>query len=278
VEDSATPAWLADLNIDQRVVDFIVDTWGRVMEMEAAQTEPGARIFHDILPDLIWSGQEKLGPTNRSALMRLLPSLVKRLLAGMKQLGLPEVEVQKALDQLMQAHTQVLSGNSEDASASGKNKVRTLQELREHLAAFGISQATTPPQDVEPSQIQAELAKRGVSLALDLQREQTPSFESDADWLAGLRIGACVERWSDGEYLTARLSWISKRKTLYMFYLEGKSAPVVYSENSLIKSFREGSVRLIEQAPIFERAVESLNDARTADPMDNPNLIEVPAA
>ena len=93
---------------------------------------------------------------------------------------------------------------------------------------------------------------------LDLEREETPTFESDADWLIHMQVGTCVERWTDAGYKLARLNWISKRKTLYMFMLEDKTLPVVYSASSLIKALREGSVCLMESAPVFERAVETL--------------------
>ena len=53
------PDWLADFTVDQRVIEFIVNIWLRVMEEEAAAAiaagNNGPRIFRDLLPDLISS-------------------------------------------------------------------------------------------------------------------------------------------------------------------------------------------------------------------------------
>jgi hypothetical protein len=247
------PEWLADFNIDQRIVEFIGNIWMRVLEMENADGGK-AGAFRDLLPDLIWSVQEKQNPEERAALMRLLPTLVTRLKAGLALLQLPDNESQQALDQLVAVHTQVLRMNPSGATQKG----RSLQELREHFPRVVTEHATAAPEPVNSRQFETELAKQGISIDLDLEREPSPSFESDADWLTRMQVGTCVERWSDTGYQLARLIWISKRRTLYMFHLEKKSGPIVYSAISLIKSLREGSVRTVEHAPIFERAVESL--------------------
>lgn len=249
------PAWLAEFDIDQSVAGFIVDVWMHVVEQESviAAGSGGARVYRDLLPDLIWSVQNKATNEERAVLVNMLPSLANRLKEGLSLVQMTPKESSAALDLLMAAHTRVLR-----AGADGGPSQWSLEGIRAHFSRLSLGTDQPAMPEVESREIESELAKRGVAVDLDLEREATPSFESDADWLTHIQVGACVERWSDSGYQMARLAWISKRQTLYMFLAEGEVAPVVYSAIALIKSLREGSVRLVERAPVFERAVESL--------------------
>jgi len=250
------PDWLKEFPVDPRAVEFIVKTWMRVIEQEAIAVEDvkAPRVYRDLLPDLVWSVQDKASKEERSALVGMLPKLAKSLREGVALLQMPEDDSRDTLDKLVAVHTRVLRTNMEGATPSQYN----LPQLRERFSQLSIGPELGPPDMVESKEMQSELAKHGVDIDLDLERGSPQTFESDAEWLSRMQVGALVERWSDTGYQHARLTWISKRQTLYMFQLEGKTAPVVYSAISLIKSLREGSVRLAEHAPVFERAVESL--------------------
>jgi hypothetical protein len=250
------PDWLKEFPVDPRAVEFIVKTWMRVIEQEAIAVEDAKapRVYRELLPDLVWSVQDKASKEERSALVGMLPTLAKRLRDGVGLLQMPEDDARNALDKLVAVHTRVLRTNMEGVEPSQYN----LNQLRERFAQLSIGPEMGPPDMVESKEMQNELAKHGVDIDLDLERGSPQTFETDAEWLSRMQVGALVERWSDTGYQHARLTWISKRQTLYMFQLEGKTAPVVYSAISLIKSLREGSVRLAEHAPVFERAVESL--------------------
>ena len=264
------PDWLAHFRIDRRVVEFIVRTWLPILEIETMQREEGddhMGVFRELLPDLVWSAQEKRSNEERTALMEMLPRLVRSLKSGMGLLQLPEHEAREALDQLVPVHTQLLRPNA----AIGKHDQFSLAEMRKHFSLLTIGVETKPPRTADTEKFEAELARHHIEVELDLEREETPTFDSDADWLTHMKIGTCVERWSDTGYQLARLTWISKRKTLYMFMLEEKTLPVVYSAVSLIKALREGSICLLESVPIFERAVETLlSGARSLEAADGP--------
>ncbi len=251
------PRWLIDFRIDRRVVEFIVRTWLPVLEVENLQhvdEENYIGVYRELLPDLVWSAQEKRSFDERAALMNMLPRLVRSLKSGMSLLQMPEKEAREALDQLVPVHAQLLRPNA----VVGNYSQFALDEMRHHFSLLTIGSETKPPRAAETEKFEAELARHHVDVELDLEREETPTFESDADWLTHMQVGTCVERWSDTGYKLARLNWISKRKTLYMFMLEDKTMPVVYSASSLIKALREGSICLLESAPVFERAIETL--------------------
>ncbi len=274
---------LEPLMLDQRVSEFITKTWRRVLSKEAADKKLKEHLrFRNALPELVWSVQEK-NPAERAELMRLLPELVNWLKTGLALIHLPEQESKQALDQFVVMHMDVLRG------LSGKNthSVLSLEALREHFSSLHVTpdltsdvtsdhgletgagtdtdneivdheQDSPGAQKVEAEAISAALAERGVTASLDLGAEDMPEFDTETDWLDQMVVGVCVERWTDGEFKSARLNWISKKKILYIFMFENNPKPLVYSDQSLIKSLREGSVRTVESAPAFDRAVQSL--------------------
>jgi hypothetical protein len=260
---------LESLGLDQRVNDFIAKTWRRVMSKEAADKALKEQMrFRSALPELVWSVQEK-NSSERSELMRVLPDLVTRLKAGLSLIHLPESESKLALDQFVGMHMDVLRGQS----AKSKQSVLTLEALREHFSSLhitpdvnldNVSKVTddapeiSDTKKVEAATITAALAERGVTANLDLGSDDMPEFDKETDWLDQMIVGVSVERWSEGEFTSARLNWISKKKILYIFMLENNPKPLVYSDQSLIKALREGSLRTIESAPAFDRAVQSL--------------------
>jgi hypothetical protein len=262
---------LLPINIDTRVVNFIMDIWTRVLVRAALRdgtqaAESGTQSdalqseYINVLPELVWSAQEKQNAQDRNALMRLLPSLVKRLKSGLTMLNLSDAEAKRALDELVAVHTQVL--RNADAGAASQ-KLPTLEELRQAFSSLQVheevasSRAVTEPR-VEPEIIGQSLAQRGVSANLDLAPDSTFSSRLDDSLLARLHVGTSVEFWNDGVARMGRLIWIGKNQSIFMFRQDVDSKPMVYSVASLSKALREGTLTLIETAPTFERAVESL--------------------
>lgn len=260
---------LKPLMLDPRVSDFITHTWRRVMSKEAADiTLKEQSRFRAVLPELVWSVQDKES-SERRGLMRLLPELVTKLKAGLNFIHLPQPESTLALDQFVDLHMDVLRGHP------GKNRqsVLTLEALREHFSQLHVTPDVSTDsgtkiandeeqiveiEKVEVAAITVALADRGVTVNLELGADDMPEFGIETDWLDQMIVGVSVERWSDGEFKSARLNWISKKKILYIFMFENNPKPLVYSDQSLIKALREGSIRTIESAPAFDRAVQSL--------------------
>jgi hypothetical protein len=73
-----------------------------------------------------------------------------------------------------------------------------------------------------------------------------------------MQVGACVECWVDNAFQKGRLIWTGQNQSLFMFRLDKNAQPLVYTPASLSKAMRQGQLNLLEIAPTFERAVESL--------------------
>jgi hypothetical protein len=230
-----------------------VVTWVRVIAHPACSPANGA-----LLPELIWSAQEKATPEDRNALMKLLPALVPRVREGLALIGLPEAQSKAALDQLVAVHMDVL-GNKLAPAATRLN----LEELRAHFAGFGAARETALARSGAPGpagrdDIEAALGKRGLQATLVTEpKEIEPQYAHEA-WLEFARPGAAFEQLVHDSYVPVRLCAVSKRATAYVFSIPGQAAPTIYLHAALLAAMQAGTLRSLEYAPLFDRAVESL--------------------
>jgi hypothetical protein len=247
---------LAPLAIDRRLSDFVLQHWVRVlvhafwhqppaMDTAASSDTPSATLpqpYSEVIAELVWSVQEK-DAGERRALLQLLPNLVHRLKSGLQLIRLPEAEVKQTLDILFAMHAQILRGTMPD----GADKGMSLDALRHHFSRLVLRRG-----NVSGVEDDADNTDR-LSSASDAA---VP--DADTEWLKQMCVGTSIERWSGQDYQIGRLVWVGPKRTLFMFKIEQDPKPVVYVAENLIKALREGSVRLIEYAPVFDRAVESL--------------------
>lgn len=260
---------LMPLNVDKRVSDFIILLWPHVLVHAAWQDRESGmeqdapqslyRQYHAVLPELLWSIQEK-APHERTALMRLLPDLVGRLRKALELIQLPEEEAKPLLDLMMELHTQVLRTQSK-----GNPALPDLDALRREFsrlviswdrASWGLSEPPQPREEI----IEKILAKLNVSADLNLGINTMSSSPADREFLAqtyllGTRVAF---RAADGSNVAGQLVWISTHRSLYLFKQDLNASLVVYTPAALLEALRDETIVPVEYAPVFERAVESL--------------------
>lgn len=260
---------LVPLNADKRVSDFIILIWPHVLVRAAwqdAQNKVGAdqpqslyRQYHAVLPELLWSIQEK-SPEERAALMRMLSDLVKRLRNALHLIQLPDDESKPLLDLLVEMHTQVLRATPKAGAAS-----ITLDALRQDFSRLVVhweraSWDLSEPPQVREAVIEEMLARRGIEAELNPGINTAGSAPADREFLVqtyllGTRVAFRAE---DGSNLAGQLVWVSTHRSLYLFRQEKKNALVLYTPAALLEALREEAIVPVEYAPVFERAVESL--------------------
>lgn len=262
---------LLSLNADKRVSDFAIQVWPHVLAKAAWRDAEQGRDFYDpagccrqycaVLPELLWSVQEKADSQERAALMKLLPGLASRLASGLSLIQLPEEERKQILDQFVDMHMHVLRPMP-PAQAPG---MRSLDDLRRDFSRLVVrwdrlSWDLPEPPPARPSILEETLSSH--SLAAEVHADAKPAAVSPAErdalfsgYMHGLRVKL---RGEEHGARPAQLAWTSTYRSLYVFRTEKDGALVIYSFPSLLEAIREGAVAPAENIPAFERAVESL--------------------
>jgi hypothetical protein len=109
--------------------------------------------------------------------------------------------------------------------------------------------------------------KEGVSVEeitlVDAPRKREPELTNvftRTGILTNLQRGSWVEFVRENAVpIRARLTWISPRKGIYLFTnSNGGSAAISIAPEALAEQMRRGEARMIDSAPLVDRAVDSM--------------------
>ena len=203
------------------------------------------------LEDLVWSIQPKKSPEDRRHLVALLPSLLKRLSAGMHSQGWPPGERETFMANLVEAHAaavkpslaaersptaavaEAAKAQAEVAKAAGD---ATLAAKAEALAE-AMTDAVPEPPEPEREVIDDDY----LEIARSMERGMWIEFESD-----------------DGQLAFAKLAWVSPLRGTYLFTNRQGQKALSMTAEELAERFRNDRARLVEAEPLIDRAFVSM--------------------
>jgi len=207
------------------VARFLADTWTRVLadaERQGGTGDAGWDARLALVDDLVWSVEPKQA-AEVPRLMAMLPKLVPALNRGMKAVDVPGDAQRAFLDELMQAHTELLQA------------ARSKRPLPPPVRAAAPAPSTPAPSAPAPEEIAA------------------PELAADAT--LGLERGAVVEFTDVEPSVRAKLAWISPKRTVYLFTARGAKARHI-SPSELAGALREGRARrLADTGTVIDRAL-----------------------
>ncbi|MFL6708612.1 MAG: DUF1631 family protein [Massilia sp.] len=244
----ALAALLSPLKPDPRIAGFIDKFW---IDVILCQRDGGGDA--ELLPELIWSAQQKTTPADRAALLRTLPDLVRRVREGIELLGLPPQESQAALDQLVAVHMDVLGNRIAPGGPS-----MGLDWLRLHFGQFAATGTASAAAPLPRAEIERALAAHGVRATLYTEPAQRTATSSDKAWLAQARPGAACEAMIDGSFVAVRLAAVNAHHSAFVFSTLETAPPLVYQKAAMLAAIDGGVLRPLESASLFERAVGSV--------------------
>jgi hypothetical protein len=284
-EREETAARLAEEAVAPRVAlpdlppvirDFFASTWRQVLGrkvLERPDDQEGWQAAIQLMDDLVWSVAPKIGVEARLKLVNLLPKLLKQLERGMEEAGVAREVRERFFAELVHLHA--------DAIKSGLRQGETKSEHAQ-TETGGVPVASAMPIATEPPVLPVpELPPDLPADPLRLDDLPELSFEhglsvfetEGADWSGGfdkyrdyedvvadeLKRGAWVEFALAGtEPVRARLTWVSPRRTRFLFTNRQGQNGLEYSLEELLGLFRRQQARLLERAPSVERAVSDM--------------------
>jgi len=218
------------------------------------------------LEDLVWSVQPKRSPEDRKHLVALLPSLLKRLGAGVHNQRWSPEERERFMTNLVEAHAAAVKP-SFAAAASPTAAVAEAAKAQAEVAkasgdaaaaakAEALAEAMAPAAPAPPDAATQLVDDEYLEIARNLERGMWVEFENE-----------------DGQLAFAKLAWVSPLRGTYLFTNRQGQKALSMTAEDLADRFRADRARLVEAEPLVDRAmtrvISDLNDkiAETADAM-----------
>lgn len=277
--ESAVRPRANDAEIPEAVRVFLCQHWTGALSSAYLAAGADSALWLDTvstMDDLLWSVRPKATKEDREQLIKVLPTLLRRLNAGMDRAQTDKTAREQFMSQLVKCHAAAVSAGfhpQEKASA-----VAAAQQASAVVLQFPKPAASTQNEVkleiIKPSPVDGGLDVEEITIAGVGWVEEEDAMESsegaasdnieiDAetarDAVAALRPGMLVEFHHHGmEPMQAKLKWISPLKGAYLFCdRQGKRAATMPREK-LEAAFRIGSAKLIDEAPLLDRAVDNV--------------------
>jgi len=252
------------------VVRLLQEAWSKVLMLCCLKYGTESQEWQaaiDTMDDLIWSVEPHDDPEARMRLLELVPGLLKALREGMASAAFDPFSTGEFFSQLEALHVQafqrfkrtntepepeaessVLVDSGEDVS--GADSIVPLLEL--------------PPAEVEAEPAMVEVieeiilaapgANRSVEAEVVLPDDDEALLQVD-----NLRVGSWVEIQEDEEHkLRCKLAAVIKPTGKYIFVNRTGMKVLEKTRTGLAVEFRRAAIRLLDDALLFDRALESV--------------------
>ena len=253
------------------VVRLLREAWSKVMMLTCLKHGTDSEQWQSALAtmdDLIWSVEPHENPEARLRLLELVPGLLKALREGMASAAFDPFSTSEFFSQLEALHVQAFQRFKRaipDVERPAPTESDEVQ--RSALSAVGIELPLLDLQPEEESSISAmvEIVEEIVLEAPGQPRSEPqdePVLADDDEslrYVDALRVGSWVEFQEDDEHkLRCKLAAIIKPTGKYIFVNRTGMKVLEKTRMGLAVEFRRNAVRLLDDALLFDRALESV--------------------
>jgi hypothetical protein len=222
-----------------------------------------------VVDDLVWSLTARFGPEERKRLVALLPKMLRILQQGLAATEIEPAERERFFATLVAHHTTAVKAGlktPEEKVGSGTQRLPVM----ELVDASTFEVATPAEQEVveldpgEPGLMRIHLEADGVKVE-ELRLSKDTGGVVDTALPPSLVRGTWVEFRRPEGALRAKLSWVSPHKGMLLFTNPASAKAITLTPDVFALQLRDGLVRIFAEAPLSERAVDSvLEDLRAA--------------
>lgn len=229
------------------VVQNLLDgIWRRLLRTLAERGDETAVDYRQALvtaDELIWSVQPKSDPEERRKLVQALPGLLRRLNQGFDSAEAHPADKLLMLNGLFDLHAQWIKPGAAPAAPP---------PVRQWVPGEGSANDAVPAPEVVTEHVEQDgLEFEDISLNLPAHLDL-----AESDRVADLKRGDWVEfRQPDGQFVRMRLNWVSPQRGIYLFTNPNSARATSIAPDALALQLARGEARVVEDAPMFERAV-----------------------
>ena len=253
------------------VVRLLQEAWSKVLMLACLKHGVHSDEWRAVLAtmdDLIWSVEPHDDPEARMRLLELVPGLLKALREGMASAAFDPFATGEFFNQLEVLHVQAFQrfkrNLAEDpAEATAHVAEPEVEQVQPEVAAV-LPLLELPPEVVEQEPAMLEVVEEIVLSApgAKAESEPEPSLADDDESLLqvdGLHVGSWVEFQEDEEHkLRCKLAAVIKPTGKYIFVNRTGMKVLEKTRMGLAVEFRRQAIRLLDDALLFDRALESV--------------------
>jgi len=256
------------------VVRLLQEAWSKVLMLtclkhgvESAQWQAALAT----MDDLVWSVEHHEEPQARMRLLEMVPGLLKALREGMASAAFDPFATGEFFSQLEALHVQAFQRFKRSLVEEGSQAdVPALAEIddqqRAALAEVGIDLPLLelPPAEAVAEPAMVEVVEEIILLApgeLRVAEPETSLPDDDESLLLvdNLRVGSWLEFQEDEEHkLRCKLAAVIKPTGKYIFVNRTGMKVLEKTRMGLAVEFRRKAIRLLDDALLFDRALESV--------------------
>ncbi|OHC26471.1 MAG: thymidine phosphorylase [Pseudomonadales bacterium RIFCSPHIGHO2_02_FULL_60_43] len=256
------------------VVRLLQEAWSKVLMLTCLKHGVESAEWQAALAtmdDLVWSVELHEEPEARMRLLEMVPGLLKALREGMASAAFDPFSTGEFFSQLEALHVQAFqrfkrSLPEEHPQGDAPALAEIDEEQRAALAAAGIELPLLelPAAEVVEEPAMVEVVEEIILLAPGELRAAEPeaSLPDDDESLLqvdNLRVGSWVEFQEDEEHkLRCKLAAVIKPTGKYIFVNRTGMKVLEKTRMGLAVEFRRNAIRLLDDALLFDRALESV--------------------
>ncbi|MGG5872425.1 DUF1631 domain-containing protein [Pseudomonas peli] len=256
------------------VVRLLQEAWSKVLMLTCLKHGVESAEWQAALAtmdDLVWSVELHEEPEARMRLLEMVPGLLKALREGMASAAFDPFSTGEFFSQLEALHVQAFqrfkrSLPEENPQGDVPPLAEIGEEQRAALAEAGIELPLLelPAAEAVEEPAMVEVVEEIILLAPGELRAAEPeaSLPDDDESLLqvdNLRVGSWVEFQEDEEHkLRCKLAAVIKPTGKYIFVNRTGMKVLEKTRMGLAVEFRRGAIRLLDDALLFDRALESV--------------------
>jgi hypothetical protein len=256
--------------LPQVVVRLLQEAWSRVLMLTCLKhgiESPEWSCALTTMDDLVWSVEPHEDPEARLSLLELVPGLLKSLREGMASAAFDPFATNEFFGQLEALHVQAfqrfkrsspIDPTPAPANSRGHGQFGASADAVK-CVFVPVAEAAA---DVQPTMI--EVVEQIVLLVPGQSQTAAPEInlaDDDEALLAvdNLRVGSWVEFQEDAEHkLRCKLAALIKSTGKYIFVNRTGMKVLEKTRMGLALEFKHGAIRLLDDALLFDRALESV--------------------
>ncbi len=227
---------LAGKAFPETISNFARSHWQQVLAKDyLADGEDGTQWKSDIasLDDLLWSIEPHASKQDRPRLLKLLPTLLGRLNAGLDRIGVSSATREPYFQTMVELHTNVMRPTKSAAPPE--------EQVNDQPIEGGMM----------PADPRARLRKRSI----DIERGQWIEMADD-----------------DGVIQHCRLSWVSPLKETFIFKNYDTKLAITLTSEEFRWLQSKGRIKLLEEHSITERSIEGAIRGLLQQPAETPAI------